>query len=411
MTGAMYAGISGLKTHMQNLNVIGHNLANVNTYGYKTQRMIFRESLYGTKVAGSDGTLTRGGVNPSQIGYGVEVGTIDLNMASSTYTPTGYPMDCMIDGDGFFLVGDKDSYQGINSVDDLTKFDLTRLGDFNFDPNGYLVDGAGRCVYGFATVQNPNYDPTKPGVEGNDPTIISSQLVPLRLPLAAMDPNAVEINGKPGTWQTGSAVYPAFNVDPNLDANKATGATNVDPDKIYTISDPDATTGKVTITQNTGNVAKQELGIPTKEGKCVQLNSIKIGENGIIQGVNEKTGETVTIGCLAVARVVNPDGVTHVDGPYYRAMEGSGDITVGAPQGALNTKEKPVNFLNNKATGNPDEMIGEASEIRSSGLEASSADVATEFASMITTQRGYQANTRLITVTDSMLEELVNMKR
>ena len=226
-----------------------------------------------------------------------------------------------------------------------------------------------------------------------------------------MDPNAVEINGKPGTWQTGSAVYPAFNVDPNLDANKATGATNVDPDKIYTISDPDATTGKVTITQNTGNVAKQELGIPTKEGKCVQLNSIKIGTNGIIQGVNEKTGETVTIGCLAVARVVNPDGVTHVDGPYYRAMEGSGDITVGAPQGALNTKEKPVNFLNNKATGNPDEMIGEASGIRSSGLEASSADVATEFAAMITTQRGYQANTRLITVTDSMLEELVNMKR
>ena len=113
MTGAMYAGISGLKTHMQNLNVIGHNLANVNTYGYKSQRMIFRESLYGTTVAGSNGTEIRGGVNPSQIGYGVQVGTIDLNMSTSTYTPTGYPMDCMVNGDGFFLVGDKDSYHGI----------------------------------------------------------------------------------------------------------------------------------------------------------------------------------------------------------------------------------------------------------------------------------------------------------
>ena len=92
-------------------------------------------------------------------------------------------------------------------------------------------------------------------------------------------------------------------------------------------------------------------------------------------------------------------------------MEGSGDITLGAPQGALNTKEKPVSYLNNKTVGGTEEMIGEASGIRSSGLEASSADVATEFASMITTQRGYQANTRLITVTDSMLEELVNMKR
>ena len=151
--------------------------------------------------------------------------------------------------------------------------------------------------------------------------------------------------------------------------------------------------------------------VPNQEGECVQLNSIKIGTNGIIQGINEKTGETVTVGCLAVARVVNPDGVTHVDGPYYRAMEGSGKLTVGAPEGALNTEENPTIFLNNKKTGAPGEMVGEASKIRSSGLEASSADVATEFASMITTQRGYQANTRLITVTDSMLEELVNMKR
>ena len=102
MTGAMYAGISGLKTHMQNLNVIGHNLANVNTYGYKTQRMIFRESLYGTKVAGSDGTLTRGGVNPSQIGYGVEVGTIDLNMASSEIISTYVYKQGLINGDYSF---------------------------------------------------------------------------------------------------------------------------------------------------------------------------------------------------------------------------------------------------------------------------------------------------------------------
>lgn len=410
MTGAMYAGISGLKTHMQNLNVIGHNLANVNTYGYKTQRMIFRESLYGTKVAGSDGTLTRGGVNPSQIGYGVEVGTIDLNMASSTYTPTGYPMDCMIDGDGFFLVGNKD--QSVKTLEDLTSFDMTRLGDFNFDPNGYLVDGAGRCVYGFATVQNPNYDPNaKPGEPGYDKTILSSELVPLRLPMAAMDPTLVDGNvgnvtiGK-DTWKTGTAVYPAL-TEPNKDTGEA---TNVDPEELYTMT-TDATTGKNTVTMAANTKGNPLLGIQDPEGKCVQLNSIQIGTNGIIQGVNEKTGETVTVGCLAVARVVNPDGVTHVDGPYYRAMEGSGDITLGAPQGALNTKEKPVSYLNNKTVGGTEEMIGEASGIRSSGLEASSADVATEFASMITTQRGYQANTRLITVTDSMLEELVNMKR
>ena len=104
MTGAMYAAISGLKSHMSKLNVIGNNVANANTYAYKASRMTFRESMYTTVTAGSDGGATRGGVNPSQIGFGVSVGNIDLNMASATYAPTGYNMDCMIDGDGFFMV-------------------------------------------------------------------------------------------------------------------------------------------------------------------------------------------------------------------------------------------------------------------------------------------------------------------
>ena len=411
MTGAMYAGISGLKTHMQNLNVIGHNLANVNTYGYKSQRMIFRESLYGTTVAGSNGTETRGGVNPSQIGYGVQVGTIDLNMSTSTYTPTGYPMDCMINGDGFLLVGDKG--QKVADVNDLTSFDLTRLGDLNFDANGYLVDGAGRVVYGFAAVQNPKYNPNATEAEiaadptVKDKTILSTELVPLRLPLAAMDPKkvttGVDANGEP-KWVTGAAVYPALQDKQN--AQPSDPIYNVDAEDIYTFT-PGANGAAGTIQANTGVKINQNIPeVPNQEGKVVKLNSIKIGENGIIQGVNENGGETVTIGCLAVARVVNPDGVTHVDGPYYRAMEGAGDITVGAPGGTLDGK-----FLNNKTSGSVDEAIGDASTIRSNGLEASSADVATEFASMITTQRGYQANTRLITVTDSMLEELVNMKR
>lgn len=89
MTGAMYAAIGGLKTHMTNLNVIGNNIANVNTTAYKAQRMIFQESLYTTRRAGSDGTATRGGNTPSQIGYGSQVGSIDLNMAPGTFNPTG----------------------------------------------------------------------------------------------------------------------------------------------------------------------------------------------------------------------------------------------------------------------------------------------------------------------------------
>ena len=107
MTGAMYAAIGGLKTHMANLNVIGNNIANVNTAGYKAQRMTFQESIYATSKSGSDGGVTTGGNNPSQIGYGSSIGSIDLNMTPGTYNPTGFGLDCMIDGEGFFMVGDK----------------------------------------------------------------------------------------------------------------------------------------------------------------------------------------------------------------------------------------------------------------------------------------------------------------
>ena len=103
----MYAAVGGLRSHMSKLNVIGNNIANVNTYGYKSQRMTFKESIYGTSRSGSNGNTVSGGNNPSQIGYGCSVGTIDLNMSPSTYSPTGVQMDCYIDGDGFFMVGDK----------------------------------------------------------------------------------------------------------------------------------------------------------------------------------------------------------------------------------------------------------------------------------------------------------------
>ena len=104
MTGAMYAAVSGLKAHMSALNVIGNNIANVNTTGYKASRFTFLESLYTTVGSGSDGSTEAGGRNPAQLGYGCSIGTIDLDMSTKNYSPTGMALDCMIDGDGFFLL-------------------------------------------------------------------------------------------------------------------------------------------------------------------------------------------------------------------------------------------------------------------------------------------------------------------
>ncbi len=415
MTGAMYAAIGGLKSHMSKLNVIGNNIANVNTYGYKTQRMTFQESMYSTSRAGSNGGETTGGNNPSQIGYGASVGSIDLNMAPSTYAPTGYGLDCMLMNEGFFLTGTKDG--NINSSEDLSSLNLSRLGDFRVDNDGYICDRRGNVLYGFATVQNPYYNPgTKPpeeipggGGTTADKTIISTELVPLRLPLAAAVPTTENggIVGDEEVWKAGEPVYGVLKETGG--ANNATGNVEADdagkkPEKDKLPDYGDAKKGAFDTTFQLAN----------SEDKCVQLESMSIDKTGAIIGINKNGGETVVVGYVAVASVDSPDGVTHIDGPYYKAMGGAGDVRVGAMGGVLADR-----YLNNQYLDDPtkgtlpisEAIQDDSGEIKNSGLEASSTDVATEFSEMITTQRGYQANTRIITVTDSMLEELVNMKR
>ena len=419
----MYAAIGGLKSHMSKLNVIGNNIANCNTYGYKAQRMTFRESMYSTLTAGSDGAATTGGVNPSQVGYGAQVGCIDLNMSTSTFAASGIDLDVMIAGEGFFLVGDKNA----TSADQLS---LTRVGDFGIDSQGYLVDGDGRVVFGFKTVQNPNYDPEADEKEQadnptwNEPTILSTQLVPLRVPAAAAAPTVAnggygenadpdKIEGVESLWLEGDPVYDV------LGAVDSEGKrTNIEVSNENTVDDKGAVLKPADDTD-----AAQVSRLPVnKDDLLVGLQGIKIDpKTGLVTGTNNKTGGTVSIGCIAIATVDNPSGVTHEGGPYYKAMEGSGEIHLNALGGTLEGK-----YLNNQeavTTGTGDaatttsldykNAIGTAGKtvLQTGGLEASSTDIATEFSEMITTQRGYQANTRIITVTDSMLEELVNMKR
>ena len=175
MTGSMYASVAGLKAHMQKLTVIGNNIANVNTQGYKKQRTVFRDSLYS--------------MNPSQLGYGSMVGSIDLNMSSSSYNP-GNPMDCALVGDGFFLVGSKDVEDSVNPMEyntdtfkaeNLKSLNLTRVGDFSFKGDNYLTDAKGNIVYGFMATSETEQ---VPGPNGTMITRqkVSDQLVPIRLP-------------------------------------------------------------------------------------------------------------------------------------------------------------------------------------------------------------------------------------
>ena len=233
MTGAMYAAIGGLKSHMSKLNVIGNNVANVNTYGYKAQRMTFKESMYTTSRSGSNGGPTAGGNNPSQVGYGCSVGSIDLNMSPSTYAPTGYGLDAYIDGEGFYMFGDKPGAGevGILGATDMSQLELSRVGDLWVDPDGYVCNRDGKVLYGFSRVQNPNYkaNPTDEDLKKdptcNQKTIVSTQLAPIRVPLSAAAPTTENggIVNDSKQWEEGDPVYPYLSkVEQGAGDNKKT---------------------------------------------------------------------------------------------------------------------------------------------------------------------------------------------
>ena len=130
------------------------------------------------------------------------------------------------------------------------------------------------------------------------------------------------------------------------------------------------------------------------EYERVEADSVSIDEQTGALTIMTSDGTLYTAGYLAIAKVTNPNGVTHVDGRYYQALDGAGNVRVTSIGGAV--------------AGTP--TSGDTGLI-TGGLESSGTDLAVEITNMIAVQRGYQANTRIVSVTDSMLEELVNMKR
>lgn len=141
MLRSMYSGISGLKNFQTKLDVIGNNISNVNTYGFKKGRTVFKD-LYSQTVSGASAPgANRGGVNPKQVGLGSQLAAIDTLHSPGSTQFTGQTLDLAIEGDGFFIVKDGPA---------ATDLKYTRAGNFYLDRNGTLVDGDGRFVQGTA---------------------------------------------------------------------------------------------------------------------------------------------------------------------------------------------------------------------------------------------------------------------
>lgn len=313
MLRSMFSGVSGLRTHQNKMDVIGNNIANVNTVGFKSGRVTFKDSIYQNIYSSSEGNNVYGGSNPSQVGYGSQVSAVSVNFGTGSYEPTGFGTDCMINGSGFFIVGPKleDMDTGLdNTVDNnqVSQMYLTRVGEFAIDGDGYLVDANKNVVYGFV--------PDQAATGTNDMTYDTSVLKAIRLPIA---------------------------------------------------DDGDTT-----------------IGYDYEQTK--NLTGISIDSNGVISG-QTSDGTTYKFGVVAVANVTNPNALENSGNSYYKSVSNTGTVQAFEPGSG--------------ATG----------ILRSGCLEMSNVDLATEFSNMITTQRGFQACSKMITVSDEMLQELVNLKR
>ena len=149
MLRSMYSGVSGLKAHQNQMDVIGNNISNVNTTGFKAARVTFKEMLNQTISGASSPQGGRGGTNPKQIGLGVKVGSIDNDMGQGSLQSTGKMTDMAIQGNGFFILNDGD--QNLYS----------RAGNMSFDEEGYLVNSAnGNRVQGWIAEEDGTINET-----------------------------------------------------------------------------------------------------------------------------------------------------------------------------------------------------------------------------------------------------------
>lgn len=445
----MYSAVAGLRAHMNALNVIGNNISNVNTNAYKASRYTFLESMYSNVRGGSDGTTIVGGRNPAQNGYGASIGTIDLDMSTKNFTPTGFNGDCMINGNGFFIVGDKNNV--ISNSSDLKDMLLTRHGDIGFDNQGYLVDGNGKVVYGYLAtekmVQNDDGD-WVPQYEGQP------HLTAMRLPMTVKqecyvftDDNgqvffsadkptaggklkAQDVYGKEKefTIKTGPEDTTADAIDASEWIHKEVGDC-VSPGYRQVPKDP-ANPDPANDPWEFADATNSDF---LSDSRAL-VDNISIDEKSGRVTATTQSGKVVVCGYIAIAKVDNPNGVSHIDGHYYQALEGAGQVHATSIGHAVQNSHGEYTDANGKVVkkslgwrpadptkpdGDGDGVPGEYEGILNSGgttlltggLESSGTDLASEISNMILVQRGYQANTRIVTVTDTMLEELVNMKR
>jgi len=428
MLRSLYSGISGLHAHQQMMDVTGNNIANVNTVGYKASVVQFQDTL--SQMLGAAGAPQngQGGTNPAQVGLGVKNAGILSNWTQGSQETTGRAGDMMIQGDGFFIArsGNEDLY--------------TRAGSFSFDANGKLVTATGEAVQGWTANNGVVNAAGKPGdiimplgatitpkatsaitLKGNlssddvpdplNPTNSGTNYVttiPIKVydaqgsthsVLATFHRTANDNSANTSTWTVdftrddpanpGTPITVGTQQTLNFQNGKSTDGSGNPVTKLTGIGTAPDGPYDVDVTDITSFSGLSDARVFDTDGQTAgALTSLSytVSDTGQIIGVYSN-GLKQELGQIAMATFKNVNGLEKTGDSMYRSTVNSGYAQVGQPGGA---------------------GMG---QVISGALEMSNVDLAQEFTNLVIAQRGFQANSRVITTSDEILQELVSMKR
>jgi flagellar hook protein FlgE len=425
----LYQGVSGLNANSTHMEVIGNNIANVNTVGFKAGRMNFEEVL-GRSVLGTAGH--------SRIGNGVRVGGVEQVFSQGSFAATGQATDMAIAGEGFFMVR--------GEVGGTSQNLFTRAGQFNIDNEGFITTGGGLKLQGFqagsdGTIGSKLGD-VKLSLEPIPPTPSSD--IQMRLGLdssteARTDEFDPENPSATSDFTSTVTVFDSLGNAHQVDVYvRKTGDNAWDYHALVPTEDTEAggeteftQIGSGSLTFNSEGQLETVVGDPLSvafDGAAAQSITLDFGtslddggdgssaseqfeasgnqtlsveqdgrSSGVLQGIRVdadgtiigafSNGEELNVGRVALARFAAPSGLENIGGNFFRANGLSGDAVVGTAD-----------------SGGRGAIVGAA-------LEQSNVDLASEFVQLITAQRGFQANARTITTADEVYVETVNLKR
>lgn len=393
MLRSLFSGISGLRSHQTMMDVTGNNIANVNTNGFKSSSVQFQDTLSQMlRAAGAPQGATAGS-NPSQVGLGVRVAGVTTNFGQGSAQQTGRSLDLMVNGDGFFVA---------KSVNETL---FTRAGAMTFDINGTLINSEGLKIQGWQADPATGQISTTAGV-GDIKLPISTLMQPQATTETVFEgnlpgdaavgttlPASIDVFDAQGTKSTLSVTFRKDDADTwsVLEGTTVLGTVDFTAGGASQTTTPAALTSASGISLDlatvTGFSGTTSIKTSSQDGYQVgSLTAFTIGPDGVLTGIFSN-GLKQPVAQIATATFANVAGLEKAGGSMYRTTVNSGTARIGAPG------------------------LDDRGALSSGMLEMSNVDLAAEFTNLIVAQRGFQANSRVITSSDELLQDLVNLKR